>query len=89
MARTAKRKKSKALIDSLGQALRYADMSERPLYCWKLKEMGIDYSEEQRTVMQEAHNDHEAAIQKVKSVYAELIGSAVVEEVSKGDWRGK
>ncbi len=87
MARHAKKKKSRALISMLSKALRNARDAEEPLYCWRIKEIGMDYSEAQRATMNEAQNDLYNAVNKAKSVYAELIGKAVVEEIAIGDWK--
>lgn len=85
--RTAKQK-SKKLIRRLSVALQYSQKAESQLFCWRLEKFdGFKYSDDQRKKLYDAQASLANAELVVKEVFAEMIGKAIVSEVSAGEWK--
>lgn len=82
----ATKQKSLKLVDKLNRARRIRDKAESHLYCWRMEEIGTEYSEEERKKMNEAAALSHSAEKIVREVYSAKIGKLIVEEIFAGDW---
>lgn len=81
------RKKSSGLIHDLRRGLELVDQAEKPFYCFRLNQLGVELTREQRDKMNDAQSKIYDAKEEVKKVYEQLIGEAIVKEISMGAWK--
>lgn len=62
---------------------------ERISACWRAREQGIEYTEEESKKMHEAGNHLESAKKLVNEVYSKRIGEAVTFDIRTGDFKIK
>lgn len=76
-------RKSQKIADHLAVTLRAVNKSKDNLYCWKMEEMGVKYTDCQKNELNVALNKIDEAIAITEKVFTEIIGKQMIREIKR------
>lgn len=76
-------RKSIKIAEHLGTTLRQLHNAQAKLYCWKMEELGIKYTEYQKEELSKADNLIAQSEAIVNKVFKEILGDLMVKEIKR------